>query len=197
MPQNYWTRRYVLRGENLRLSIEKQAKRLRWKHRSTTKADHSKGIPFTEKWSAPEGVFFMLVEDGLSGESCVMWGGADERVVTETAARACADMDVWTLPELLESLDEAESVPTVTKGVLRCGLGAPPEFDENVFDRISSLLASEISDLRAAAAWAITYNTWPEYRKPLERAFLSEKDQEVRAVLGSILESMDELGIGE
>jgi hypothetical protein len=191
-----WTHRYVLREPEPRSAGEGVAKRLGWKRQKVTKSDHAKGVPFTITWRIPEEILCMYAEDSLSGEACVMWGGPDADAVTAVSSDALAHLHTWSRADLLAAFDAADSVPTRTRSVLRCGLGAPKEFDSQFADRVSSLLFDDDADLRAAAGLAISYTPWPEYRTPLEQAFTDEVDQETRATLGTVLEAMDELGIG-
>jgi len=56
------------------------------------------------------------------------------------------------------------------QAVIRVGLGAPDEYDEEFFELIRDAFTSKEKYVREAAIWATAYSPWPHYRPLLEAA---------------------------
>lgn len=197
MPKMHWTRRYVLREPHCEDAVAQTLEGLDWDFEGRVESS-SEEKPYTVIWRSKEGVQCLYVEDDLSELSCVLFGcQRDYNPMTELIEPIVGALNAWGLDELVEEIDSSEDPNDFAEAVIRAGLGSPQEFDQRLFDRISTALSHDDDAVREAAAWATSYMPWPEYRPILNRAMSTEGDPEIRATIGTILESMDELGIGD
>lgn len=184
------SRRLVLRDDADESDVEELAALVGWPRRVDIPADPEEWTPRQISWYVGPAIALTYCEDLLSGFFYVMITGSDEKVIRSTVELAETTLNTWRLPELVRSADPGADPDTYAAEVLRLGLGAPVEFDEEFFRSVRRALRSAQPEVRKNAVWAITYEPWPAYAPLLEELLEEEQDEEVADIARSVLEEM-------
>lgn len=90
----------------------------------------------------------------------------------------------WSLDKLLEEVD-SYSPPAnprdLARAVIRLGVGAPNDYNDEVFTRISHAMRSPEAWVRKAAIWATAYLRWPQFLPLLSQVADSDADPQLRS----------------
>jgi hypothetical protein len=81
--------------------------------------------------------------------------------------------------------------------IIRLGVAAPPDYDDDVFERISTALGARDERLREMAIWATSYSAYPQYRPLLRRIANEDPVQRLRERAEMMLEAFDRAGVAE
>ena len=98
-------------------------------------------------------------------------------------AFAVEELYPWTLDELVDevkSRNVAGDPRSLAQAVIRLGVGAPNEYNDEVFHRIADAMHSADAWGRKAAIWATTYSRWPQFLPLLREVADTDADQELR-----------------
>lgn len=187
------TRRMVLRERFSEDEVETFAQELGWTRQGVDPADPEEGISYHVFW-APPGAAIALhyTEDDLARDSYVMVIGKDAAAVHGAQALIEPRLNTWRPAEVLAEVDGAAEPVPLARAVLRAGLGAPDEFDEDFFARINSALQHPARLVRETAVWAVTFSPYVEYRPALASLRDGDEDPDVRENAGILLEGIDE-----
>ncbi|MFC4000000.1 HEAT repeat domain-containing protein [Nocardiopsis sediminis] len=190
------TRRMVLRERFSEAEVEDFAQELGWTRQGVDPADPEEGIDYHVFW-APPGAALALhyTEDDLAGDSYVMVIGKDAAAVRGAQALVEPRLKTWRSAELLAEVDRAVGPVALARAVLRAGLGAPEEFNEEFFARIGSALQHPDRLVRETAVWAVTFSPYAEYQPALTALRDGDEDPDVRANAEILLEGFDEAEI--
>ncbi|MEV4129888.1 hypothetical protein [Nocardia sp. NPDC049707] len=184
------SRRLVLRDGVDESAVEELAALLGWPRRTDIPEDLEEWRPRQIAWYVGPAIAATYSEDLLSGFPYVMITGSDEKVIRVTAELAESKLDTWRLDELVQSADPEADSATYATSVLRLGMGAPVEFDEEFFRSIRRALRSDRPEVRKYAVWAITYEPWPAHATLLAELLDEEQDEEVADLARNVLEEM-------
>jgi hypothetical protein len=123
-----------------------------------------------------------------------VWGD-DPKLVDALLALAEQRLDTWTPEALLEAVDTAANPKEAALSVLRLGLGAPREFDSEVFERVERSSSHPDPRVRRTAIAATGYSAWPQFRPLLERVAAEDPDPQRRDDAEIMLQTFDQEGI--
>ena len=150
--------------------------------------------------SVRPGLAFFYVENNLSDDCCVGLISREEFNETELQEllRAVDDyLDTWSIDDLLFQLDGVEIPGYFGRAIIRLGLGAPPEFDQEVFDRIYSATTRAEHMVREVAVAAMMYPAWKQFRPVLRSIAQNDNAENVRARAAFVLAIYDKAGVPE
>ncbi|RJO78274.1 hypothetical protein D5S18_04965 [Nocardia panacis] len=184
------SRRLVLRDGVDESAVAELAALLGWPLRADIPADRQEWTPRQVAWYVGPAIALTYVEDLLSGFPYVMITGSDEKVLSATVELAEQKLNTWRLAELIGDVDPEADPATYAESVLRLGMGAPVEFDEEFFGTLRRALRSGAADVRQSAVWAITYEPWPAYATLLEEFLDNEPDQAIADLALNVLEEL-------
>jgi hypothetical protein len=80
---------------------------------------------------------------------------------------------------------------------MRLGVGAPYEFDDEVFRRITAGLVHGNADVRQLAMWGSVYSPWPDYLPYLRQIAERDKAPLLRERASDVLSIFKSQGVAE
>lgn len=181
------SRRLVLRPGVGEEEVHEFAADLQYPTQSDTPADDDRMEPRQIIWHADNGAVIAYREDIYSGLPCVIIMAESPEDLLRYVDLFESRVDVWTIPELLHEVDVSEDPYDLSEAVLRMGLGAPVEYQEEFFSRIHDGLRDEHEGVVRAALLAVTYEPWEQYL-PIVRELLDhDVDDDVKHVARQII----------
>ena len=191
------SRRYILRRYPDLESVERYAQERKWSLISEAAENQDRGIKHEVRWLTPTTITLHYEDDYISQQSYAYFAGDDFNALPGLVADLTEALQPWSLDELLQAIAGARTGPERARAVLRAGLGAPMEFDQEFFDAISECMTAEEAPLRAAGVLASGASPWAQFRPPLERIASEDPEAEVREMAQATLRAYDRFGIGE
>ncbi|MFG2626573.1 hypothetical protein [Streptomyces sp. NPDC048473] len=185
------SRRMVLRPGTDEDSVDEFAARLGLLRHADIPENEEEGVPHQVVWHSESGPALNYREDMFSGLPYVVVTAEDPRELHEFVGMTETVLDTWRIPELWKAVDTNNDPDELPEAILRMGLGAPKEFNEEVFSRVCDALTSEREDVCEAALIATTYQPWGQYVNPIRdllREGLSEPLEDTAQII------LDEFG---
>lgn len=191
------SRRLVLRdtGPEAERAVEEFSRQLGWPRRSEQAEDREEWIPRQIVWGAGPAITLQYQEDLLSDLAYAFVVGKDPSVVQNTLELAETRLPAWPLPDLVDAVRGGTDPDELPYAIHRLGIGAPRQFDEDVFACITDKMRSDDPDARESAVWAVTYEPWPEYIEPLRELLSRSSDDQLSRTVRNLLLEMQEEGI--
>jgi hypothetical protein len=191
------TPRYILRGYPGLDSVEGYVQEKGWSLISEAKEDQAHGVKHQVVWLTSTTITLHYEEDYISRQSYVYLAGDDFDALPMLVADLTESLQPWSRTELLKAIRAARTGPELARAVLRAGLGAPMEFDQEFFDAISACMLADEIPLREAGILAAGASPWPQFRPALERIAAEDPETEVREMAQAALRAFDKFRIGE
>lgn len=189
------TPRYVLRDLLSREAVERYAEDRGWDLVAGQDADPESGTEYERVWLTDTTLTLHYVEDRIARYSYVFLAGDDREAVERIVPDLMRVLEPWTPAELLDGVREAKPGPDRGRAVLRAGIGAPLDFDQEFFDCVRSALAHPEPPMREIGILAGSYAAWPQYRPLLEAIARDDPDAEVREMAQATLRAFDRGGV--
>ncbi|KAB1990058.1 hypothetical protein [Streptomyces triticiradicis] len=187
------SRRRVLRDPSAEADVAEYARRKGWRRIGSRDPAPERGVNEREvMWLTDEALTFHYVEDGVAAHSYVFFEGRDKEVVDAYDAQIVGDMDFWTQDEALRAEEAAEDPRERGLALLRVGLVAPREFDEDIYAAVNKELEEEEEDLRNIALWVMSYSPYPQYRPALRRVAERDPSPDIRELARATLRTLDD-----
>jgi hypothetical protein len=191
------SRRYILRRYPDLEPVERYAQERRWSLISEAAENQDLGVKHEIRWLTPTTITLHYEDDYISRQSYVYLAGDDFKALPGLVADLTEALQPWSLDELLQAIADARTGPEQARAVLRAGLGAPMEFDQEFFDAISACMTADEAPLRTASVLAAGASPWPQFRPVLDRIASGDPEAEVREMAQATLRAYDRFGIGE
>jgi hypothetical protein len=147
-------------------------------------APERQGIVRQVSWATDQETRLHYAVDHLSACSFIVVEDGDSENFSQLVDAVMEVLDPWTIDELLT---EAASYATsgdpraFAQAVIRLGVGAPNDYNGEVFNRILAAMHSPETWVRKAAIWATTYSRWPQFLPLLSEVADKDPDQEIRS----------------
>jgi hypothetical protein len=181
----------VLRAGVGEADVEQFAARLGYPRRAENEADEDNWVPRQIIWHAGSGAVVSYREDLLSELPYIVIMAQNHEELREFIELAEVVLNTWRLPWLLREVDTCEgSAADMSEAILRMGLGAPREFDNDFYSRVVRGLSNEHEEVVESALYATTYEPWQEYQEPVRR-FLVGANGQCAEIARSIVEQFD------
>jgi hypothetical protein len=159
-------------------------------------ADPEHGVELEVIWATDGPVTLHFQEDHVLNEGYVYLAGRDRVRVERYEADLTGSLDVWSRDELLREAAHHDEGPARGRAILRAGLGAPMEFDQEFYDLITGAMRSGEPAMRAIGIRACAYSPVAEYRPRLEEIARGDDEQEIRDLAQATLRAFDEFEVG-
>lgn len=133
-------------------------------------------------WESPSGVKLHYAADYLSASLIISVEGDDDDHFNRFLKAVVRLLDPWSLDELINEVDSCavDDSRSLALAVIRLGVGAPNEYNDEVFNQISDAMRSPDAWVRKAAIWATMYSQWPQFLPLLEQIADADADEEIR-----------------
>ncbi|MET8944448.1 hypothetical protein ABZX30_12890 [Streptomyces sp. NPDC004542] len=197
MPGTIRSRRLVLKGMPVRESAVVYADSRGWELVSYREADPLEGVAEELMWRAADGIYFYYTVENASGAGCIGLIGKGVELPEGVQEALEADFDVWTVTELLAAVDGSDSPREYAAAVLRAALGAPVEFAQEFFARITDAMRHPDFMVRDIAVSAVAYPAWAQFRPVLREVAGNDSAERVRDNAARILASFNRVGVPE
>lgn len=184
------SRRTILRGADAEAGFTAQLDLSGMEVLAEVCAPESEGLVRQIRWSAGAGLQVFFGTDAYAGCSYFFVEGRDLTAVLETHVQLALLSESWLPDQLLGAIDGATSTDMLIEALIRAGLGAPPEFDEDFFAHLTAYFHHPEVDVRAAAVLAVCYAPWREYLPLLRELAERDPDKEVRLDAGLMAEGI-------
>jgi hypothetical protein len=142
-------------------------------------------------WAIGPSTSLTYTEDPVSHNAYIVLVSEDRETFDGTLDLVEYELMPYAPKALLTSVDEARGALARARSVIRAGLGAPDQYDEEFFSRIRDAFSSPEKWVREAAVWATAYSPWPQYRPLLEAIARSDPEEKLRADAAAILAGFD------
>jgi hypothetical protein len=190
MPSNdYKTRRLLLRAYPQEQPIRGYAREHGWPIAVTTEEDLDQNTVHEIIWLARPSLVMHYAEDRLTGTAYVMASSWSPELAENLSRQLEHDLDVVPLDQLLRAPAEADDAQALSVAINRLSLGAPYEFDRDIFEIVSGGLTHPDHRARHASIWAAAFMPWQEYRPILRRMAASDPDADVREAAADLLQA--------
>jgi hypothetical protein len=191
------SRRYLLRDPSPLSTVDALLTGSGWSRIAVRQADHGQGLPLLAMWELFPGLRVRYSEDELP-ETCyaMITSTLGARSVVSASAVFEVHPAVVGFATLLSELDDASDGYDLGVAIARAGLGAPLEEDARLTGAVLRCVASENSQVREGALWAISYAEWPCFRRTLAQVSAGDSEPFLRDLAAGTLRSFDQVGIG-
>jgi len=186
---DYKARRLLLRTFPAEDSVTALADEMGWPFVGRTEEDPEEDTVLEVMWMVSPDLVLHYAEDRMSKTAYVMASSWSPERAEEFAAELSALLDVRSLGDLLNAVDAAADEHQLSLALTRLTLGAPREYDVDVYTRVCRGLIRSDATTRLSAIWAIGFMPWPEYKKALAPVAAKDPDHGVRAMAEALLES--------
>jgi hypothetical protein len=186
---DYRIRRLLLRAYPDEQQIRRYAKEHDWPIAVTTQENIDQGTVHEIVWLVGPSLAMHYAEDKLTGTAYVMASSCSPELAERLSRELERDLDVIPLDQLLRTPGEADDMQALGLAISRLSLGAPYEFDSDVFELVSQGLAHPDHRVRHASIWAVTFMPWQEYRQILRKMAESDQDADVRKTAADLLKA--------
>jgi hypothetical protein len=115
------------------------------------------------------------VEDPISECTYVIVSGRDQEGAIRIIEKK---LKVWTDQEIFEAWTQATNDSAQISAILRLGVAAPFEYDEEFAKYLNDGLSNTNAEVREATLAAIGYRDWPEFDSVLKN--ITERDSNER-----------------
>lgn len=194
MNEDCFGPRMLLRDCPARVRIGAYAEEMGWSIVSEV-GDTGSGENLQLVIAVAPGFLVNYVEDFVSRQ-CYMYVSGSEAFATQRLAlQVAGDLDPWALGELLDDVDQAPDPLTLGQRIVRLGIGAPYDFDETVFRKISEGMQHADARVRRLSMLACGYSPWLEYLPFLAEIAEADVDESLRERAMVILDTFDTHGI--
>jgi hypothetical protein len=146
-------------------------------------------------WAVGPGSSLTYVEDPVSHNAYAVLVSEDREEFERVLDVIREELMPMERRALLTSIDEAREPLARARAVIRAGLGAPVQYDEEFFTRIREAFGSSETWVREAAVWATAYSPWPQYRPLLAAVAESDPEEKLRSDAAAILAGFDAEGV--
>jgi hypothetical protein len=181
----------VLRSGVGEEDVDEFADNLGYPRRVDTPADEESWTPRTVIWHGNSGATVAYREDIYSGLPYMILMASDDEELRAYVELAEIVLRTWRLAELLHEVDAAGGSEDRADAVVQLGLGAPREFDAEVFGRIVAGMHSGDEEVLEASLMALTYEPWAQYAKPVRELLADGLSGELADSARSILEMFE------
>lgn len=191
--EKFISRRMLMRSQSSREHVYRYLVEMGWSM-VLEEGDASRRENYRADFRVAPGTLFHYVEDFVSRQSYFYVSSVTELGVERLATLVDDDLDPFGLSELLEISDNARGLEH-GRAIVKLGVAAPHEFDEQVFARIDSGMRNEDLRVRRLSLWATVYSPWPQYLPQIR--FISEHDPDdgIRGRAMDILEVFESQGV--
>lgn len=133
-------------------------------------------------WEANSGIRLHYAADYLSASRIISVEGDDDQHFRRFIEVVVTQLRPWILDELIAQVDScpADEPRALARAVIRLGVGAPNEYNGEIFDRIAAAMHSPDAWVRKAAIWATMYSQWPQFLPLLEDIANTDVDEAIR-----------------
>jgi hypothetical protein len=163
-------------------------------------APDRQGIVREVAWGLDPGVRLHYAVDYLSACSFVVIESDDYGHFRRLVLAATEVLYPWTLDELLGKVDYYSppgNPRELAQAVIRLGVGAPNNYHDEVFARISLAMQSPEAWVRKAAIWATAYSRWPQFLPLLSEVADTDADPQLRSEARRMVDYDDESEVSE
>ena len=157
------SRRLVLRPGTDEDTADEFAARIGMLRHADIPGNEEEGVPRQVVWHADSGPALHYREDVFSGLPYVVVTAEGALELDELVELAEIVLGTWRIPWLWQAVDANGDADDLPEAILRMGLGAPKEFNEEIFSRVRDALRNEREDVCEAALLATTYQPWDQY----------------------------------
>ncbi|AQW48343.1 hypothetical protein ACIQPP_48070 [Streptomyces violaceusniger] len=191
------SRRLVLSEINpdAKRTVDVLSRQLGWPLQSEREEDRDEWTPRQIVWGVGPAITLQYQEDLLSDLAYLFVVGSDPKAVQNTLDIAAAHLPVWTLTGLVDAVRGETDPDDLPYAIHRLGLGAPRQFDEDVYACITEHIRSEDPEVRDSAVWAVTYEPWPEHVDALRELLSTNSDDELSRTVRNLLLEMSKEGV--
>ncbi|MFJ9211946.1 hypothetical protein [Streptomyces sp. NPDC102264] len=183
------SRRLVLRDSVEDSEIWSFAEQKGWHYLGHVPRDPARGVFYEARWEPTEGSTVHYIIDEFTDVVYMVVQHHEVEVAENLAGQLTDGLPIESLEELARNFDIHMYPAGWAKAVLRLGVGAPKEPDENFLLRIRESVGHPEARVRKAAVWAMRYAAWPEFSQDLKRMAKSESDPEVAKEITHAMET--------
>jgi hypothetical protein len=183
------SRRYIPRTRDLESVVRRLAEDHGWTLAFERPADSHQDIGIALIWEIIVGLTVAYYDEPRFQIPCLIVRSARHlSEVREYEAFLTRRLDLLDDSELLAapSLAEPDSEAQALS-LIKLGYGAPVDFDQRYFDRLSSATRAAHSEIRDAALRGMNYTEWPQFRPVLQQVAKRDPDRSVRKLAKRIL----------
>jgi hypothetical protein len=126
-------------------------------------------------------------DDSLRVSYVSVMTGLGQEFADQLVPMVQAEMDVYDDAGLVREMDDAGTGKERAQAVIKAGLGAPRDVDEQYYSRFLAAAEDEVSIIREAAVHAIFYTKWPEFTDVLTDIAASDPEKAIRKFAGRVL----------
>lgn len=146
-------------------------------------------------WQVSDSLFVHMIGDNLSGYCAFTVTSTDSHQMSKFTELLVLELNPFTRAELLAPVPESADAVERMHAVMRLALGAPEEFDPEMYDRVVLAAADPEPGVRDAAVWVSAYVAWPMMRQLLRRVAEQDPVDEVRMDAENLLRMYDDAGV--
>jgi len=191
------TRRHILRDTASFEDVERFCSERGWNLVAGREEDQDAGQQFERIWLTATTLTFHYAVDYISSQSFVSFFGDDFGAVAGFEEGMVADLNPWSVDDLIAAVDSAASPVERGRCLLRAALGAPLKLEQRLFDRIAATIANDDSMQRQIGVLAAGNAAWPRLRPVLRTVTEQDTDEDVRGLAESTLDAFDRAGVKE
>jgi hypothetical protein len=149
-----------------------------WDFTKIVPADTEKQIPYQLfYWIESDDVSVVYVDDLISECEFVILTGED---ITNVETLIRSKVEIWSTEDIFQSWENADNDTACILAILRLGVAAPSQFDEEYAQRLLESLASGDEGVREASLAAIGYTNWRDLDCQLKDIALNDPDRNCR-----------------
>ncbi|MEV6424257.1 HEAT repeat domain-containing protein [Streptomyces sp. NPDC051662] len=170
------------------------------KHGWPTVVDVGEDLPSgqirTIEWSITGGAHLKFFEDDATRCPYFFIEADHPNLCLSMTKHALDELPVYSREDLLSAFDAAaDRTEERRRALLMVALGAPHEFDREVYRRITEAMRDEDAAVRSAAIYAMSYSPAIEYLSALRELAVSDADEQVRREAQEMLDVFAQVGI--
>lgn len=181
------SRRFVMRQFQAEESVAAFAADMGWAAVADLPGDEGRGVPRRVAWQiAPGATLNYFRDDALSFSYISVMSGLGQEFAEQLTPMVRAELDTCEDAELLSGMETVGEQERAS-AVIKAGLGAPLEFDEEFYSGFFTAAQDTAPVVRNAAVRAIYYTKWREFTDVLTELSSSDPDRSVRDFAGRVL----------
>jgi hypothetical protein len=184
------SRNVVLRPEVQPAEVRALAERLNWEFYAQIESDPERGIFYEVRWDTPNGGTAHYIVDEVVDAVYLVARHDDRDAADRVAAEVADGLVAWSLEELLDEFDVNVYPAGWRAALLRLGVGAPVDEDDEFALRIRESVGHKGAEVRRAAVWAMVYTEWATFRELLQ-SMASDPSPEVAEAAGRAAQLFD------
>lgn len=195
--ENYEGPRLVLRQRPGDQAVTQLAVAADWTLLADNSEDAYAKYVREQTWGVRRGVHVHALIDRLSEYGALTVLAEDEAAGEEFTDQLRDYLHPFTRQELLAPVFEVSDPGERMLCLMRMVLGAPTEFDREIFDRVTSLSRDEDPRVRDATTLATSYAAWPQFRSMLRGLAENDRHPVVRQDAAIQLQMFNDSGVPE